>query len=162
MEERFCRKMVVKRLKEIREEARLEALFAAYVLTQGLSVRGERLVKAIKRESEEGFYPLYLALLAYKEEAGLSRESLLPFLEALSGERERRSFGIVYTPAPMREFILQELWKEGEVGEDFCLLDPSCGCGGFFLTAAKLLHQRKGWEYEEILSRRIYGRQRRF
>ncbi|MBQ1490545.1 MAG: Eco57I restriction-modification methylase domain-containing protein, partial [Blautia sp.] len=32
-----------------------------------------------------------------------------------------------------------------------------CGCGGFFLTASRLLHQRKGWEYEEILSRRVYG-----
>lgn len=157
MAEYHNRRYVLKALQGISSEKREEALFAACLKVKGKNPRSPRLICALEAEGEEGFGPLVEALSRYEEAAGLTREQLIRLLQEMTPGEEAHALGVVYTAEPCRSFLLEELWKENEPEEDFLLCDPSCGCGGFLLTAAELLHGRLGWPYERIFTRHLFG-----
>ncbi len=85
--------------------------------------------------------------------AGLVLSHALRF-RLIQGPRGRRSFrpdaggarsaGSVHTPADLAEEIIRVAWQPEEAGEDFHVLDPSCGGGQFLVAAAPRLCQDTG------------------
>lgn len=89
----------------------------------------------------------------------LTLEDLVSIFEYVISPADKEVNGAVYTPSYIREYIIREIlcewpkstWCEKKYG------DIACGCGGFFLTLAQILHEFTGCTFFEIFKNNIYG-----
>ena len=88
----------------------------------------------------------------------LSIEDILELFEFVISPAEKEVNGAVYTPLYIREYIVKEALKRYSDTElsNIKIGDLSCGCGGFFITAALYIHQKTGNPIHEIISN-FYG-----
>lgn len=88
----------------------------------------------------------------------LSIENLVEFFEFVISPENKETNGAVYTPTRIREYIISSILSKIPAKDlrDTKFADISCGCGGFFLTLAKQLHQT-GLSYSHIYENNIYG-----
>lgn len=88
----------------------------------------------------------------------LSIENILELFEFVISPAEKEVNGAVYTPLYIREYIVKEVLKKYSDTElsNIKIGDLSCGCGGFFITAALYMHQKTGNPIHEIISN-FYG-----
>lgn len=82
-------------------------------------------------------------------ESGCTPESLSVNFEKSIVQNERKKNGQYYTPKSVVKYILSQL----KIRSDSTILDPSCGCGSFLLTAYDLLGEKHGKSF----LRNIYG-----
>lgn len=82
-------------------------------------------------------------------EKGYTPDSLGVYFEKTIIEKERKNSGQYYTPRSIVEYIFSQL----DVKEDSVILDPSCGCGSFLLTAYDIL----GKKYGKSFMKNLYG-----
>ena len=85
-------------------------------------------------------------------------EDLIEFFELVISPAEKEVNGAVYTPLYIREFIVKNTLSAFS-DEDLMNLkigDLSCGCGGFFITAALYINKRTNTPINEIISN-FYG-----
>jgi len=80
---------------------------------------------------------------------GHTPDSLGIYFEKTIKEKERKNHGQYYTPRLIVKYILSQL----DIQEDSTILDPSCGCGSFLLTAYDLL----GKKYGRACIKNLYG-----
>lgn len=88
----------------------------------------------------------------------LSIEDILELFEFVISPAEKEVNGAVYTPLYIREYVVKESLK-GYSNEELLNIkigDLSCGCGGFFITAAIYIHKKTGASIHEIISN-FYG-----
>ena len=85
-------------------------------------------------------------------------EELIEFFEFVISPAEKEVNGAVYTPLYIREYIVEEVLKRYSDAEllNIKIGDLSCGCGGFFITAAVYIYQRTRTPLNEIISN-FYG-----
>ena len=90
---------------------------------------------------------------------GLELETLVRLFEFVVSPADRIVTGAVYTPKRIRSTIIsnclgkksrEELW-------DLRVADIACGCGGFLMDVARLIHQKTGKTYTEIYHENIFG-----
>lgn len=88
----------------------------------------------------------------------LSIEDILELFEFVISPAEKEVNGAVYTPLYIREYIVKETLKRYSNLEltKIKIGDLSCGCGGFFITAALYIHKKTGHPIHEIISN-FYG-----
>lgn len=88
----------------------------------------------------------------------LSIEDILELFEFVISPAEKEVNGAVYTPLYIREYIVKEALRRYSDTElsNIKIGDLSCGCGGFFITAALYIHQKTGNPIHEIISN-FYG-----
>lgn len=88
----------------------------------------------------------------------LSIEDILELFEFVISPAEKEVNGAVYTPLYIREYIVKEALRRYSDTElsNIKIGDLSCGCGGFFITAARYIHQKTGNPIHEIISN-FYG-----
>lgn len=80
-------------------------------------------------------------------------EDLIEFFELVISPAEKEVNGAVYTPLYIREFIVRTTLSTFS-NEDLLNLkigDLSCGCGGFFITAALYIHQKTNTPINDII-----------
>ena len=88
-----------------------------------------------------------------------SLEDLTELFEFVISPSDRKISGAIYTPKAIRERIVDEVIR----GLDQTQLlhkrfaDIACGCGGFFLTIAILIHQQTGKKFADIYRDNILG-----
>lgn len=85
-------------------------------------------------------------------------EDLIELFELVISPAEKEVNGAVYTPLYIREFIVKNTLSAFS-DEDLMNLkigDLSCGCGGFFITAALYINKRTNTPINEIISN-FYG-----
>ena len=85
-------------------------------------------------------------------------EDLIEFFELVISPAEKEVNGAVYTPLYIREFIVTHTLNAFS-NEDLLNLkigDLSCGCGGFFITAALYIHHKTNAPINNIISN-FYG-----
>lgn len=85
-------------------------------------------------------------------------EDLIEFFEFVISPAEKEVNGAVYTPLHIREYIVNEVLKGYTDVElrNLKIGDLSCGCGGFFITAAIYIHQKTHAPINEFISN-FYG-----
>ena len=88
----------------------------------------------------------------------LSIEDILELFEFVISPAEKEVNGAVYTPLYIREYIVKETLKKYSDLEltKIKIGDLSCGCGGFFITAALYIHKKTGNPIHKIISN-FYG-----
>ncbi|MBQ4059488.1 MAG: N-6 DNA methylase [Lachnospiraceae bacterium] len=84
----------------------------------------------------------------------LTLDFLVELFEQIVPETEKKEKGIVYTPVEIKEYIVSQVCRSNNAPT---VIDPSCGCGSFLVTAAQYIHQKYGINYSEIISQKIYG-----
>lgn len=88
-----------------------------------------------------------------------SLEDLTEMFEFVLSPSDRKISGAIYTPKVIRERIVDEVVQgldTHQLGEKR-FADISCGCGGFFLTIADLIHRRTNKSFSEIYRENIIG-----
>ena len=89
-----------------------------------------------------------------KTDMMLSMESIVELLEQIVPEGEKKEKGIVYTPREIKEYIISRVCQTKNAPT---VIDPSCGCGAFLVTAAQYIHQKFNMSYCDIISQNIFG-----
>ncbi len=97
-------------------------------------------------------------LVINKEVKKFGIEELIELFEFAISPADRIINGAIYTPRPIREFIVQRAFysKRNNI-ENAKIADIACGCGGFLFTAAKLLKKRTKKSYSDIFRDNIFG-----
>ena len=91
---------------------------------------------------------------------GMGLDTIEAIFEALLSDGHIKNLGAVYTPAPIRDFIIQESLRNcGPLapGALPTVLDPACGSAGFLISAAGILHRTCGLPYDLIFGRCLLG-----
>lgn len=136
-------------------------LVSTYVVINRLNAGGDFSEKYIINENNHSselplFTQLYnLITLNYNR---FALEDLIEFFEFVISPAEKEVNGAVYTPSYIREYVVKESFK-GYSNEELVNIkigDLSCGCGGFFITAAIYIHKKTGAPIHEIISN-FYG-----
>ena len=89
----------------------------------------------------------------------INLEDLIQLFEYVISPSDRIITGAVYTPQYIRECILRTS-IDGYSSEELAGLkfaDISCGCGGFLMDVAYLLHEKTGKSYKQIFQDNIFG-----
>lgn len=84
----------------------------------------------------------------------LSLNELIAIFEMLVPQSEKKEKGIVYTPETITRYIVSNTLNCEHIPT---VLDPSCGCGAFLVTAAEYMNEKFGVSYSEIISSYLYG-----
>ena len=86
-------------------------------------------------------------------------EDLIELFECVLSPQEKIVNGAVYTPKFIRDYVIEKIYQGIEVTEikNKKLADMSCGCGAFLLTAARLIHQKTGKSYRDIIQENLFG-----
>ncbi|WP_442589688.1 HsdM family class I SAM-dependent methyltransferase [Pedobacter sp. AW31-3R] len=93
-----------------------------------------------------------------KHTAAYTVEDLIELFEYVVSPTEKVVNGAVYTPAYIRDFIINSLLDQTQAPNDTCTLyDPACGCGGFLLTYSACIKILTGRSYRQIYSEQVYG-----
>lgn len=82
------------------------------------------------------------AFVNYVKE-GHSHESICSLFEKSLQKFDRKDLGQYYTPKSIVEYMLSEL----AIKKDSIILDPSCGCGSFLLTASDIFKKKYGIQF---------------
>ena len=89
----------------------------------------------------------------------ISLETLVKLFEFVISPADRVVTGAVYTPKRIREKILQSCLgdKKADALRRIRVADISCGCGGFLMDVALLIHQETDKTYAKIFRDNIFG-----
>ncbi len=83
-------------------------------------------------------------------------EDVISIFEQTVPANEKTKNGAIYTPAYIREFIVNHLYSEdANRFRNGLIIDPACGCGAFLYTAA-LVNKNSTNTFQSVLSR-LYG-----
>lgn len=136
-------------------------LVSSFVAINRLDVHNselKELIIGIDNHSEElDFFIQFYKLLSSNYEQ-LDIEDLIELFEFVISPAEKEVNGAIYTPLYIREYIVKETLQKYTNTEliNIKIGDLSCGCGGFFVTAALYIHQKTGTSINKIVSN-FYG-----
>ena len=90
---------------------------------------------------------------------GIELETLVQLFEFVVSPADRVVTGAVYTPQRIRSAIIYNCIKNKTLNELWTLrvADVSCGCGGFLMDIAQLIHQKTRKTYADIFKENIFG-----
>lgn len=94
-----------------------------------------------------------------KCECDYTLEELTKLFEFVISPSDRKITGAIYTPDYIRERIVAEV-TDGMQPDEIAtkrFADIACGCGGFFLTIAQLIHNQCGKSFADIYCENILG-----
>lgn len=136
-------------------------LVSSFVAINRLDVQNSELNKliiGIDNHSEElELFAQFYELLSSNYEQ-LDIEDLVELFEFVISPAEKEVNGAIYTPLYIREYIVKgtlQKYTNQELG-NIKIGDLSCGCGGFFITAALYIHKRTGNSINKIIAN-FYG-----
>jgi methylase of polypeptide subunit release factors len=86
-------------------------------------------------------------------------ETLVQLFEFVVSPADRVVTGAVYTPKRIRNAIISNCIGDKTIDNLWTIriADISCGCGGFLMDMAQLIHQKTGKAYVDIFKENIYG-----
>ena len=83
--------------------------------------------------------------------------TLVNIFELLLSKEQIKEYGAVYTPQPIKEFIIEELIKNDDINVNTKFLDPACGCGSIIISLAEYINKKYGLSYCNIFKTMIFG-----
>lgn len=94
------------------------------------------------------------SLSLFTDSKGLSMSDMVELFECLSPESEKKKKGIVYTPLEIKEYIVNNTLSFDKIPY---VIDPSCGCGAFLITAAEVMIAKYHLTPAQIINQYLYG-----
>lgn len=84
-------------------------------------------------------------------------EDMINLFEFVISPSDRIVTGAIYTPKNIRDYILGRCLDTIYSLYDIHVADIACGCGGFLMDAAKIIHRKTKKSYYDIFRQNIYG-----
>ena len=134
-------------------------LVSAYLELNDRTVKRNALLRSYsipKLSNEHKHLEAFLEVVK-GESKKMTLEDLTQQFEFVISPADRVVTGAVYTPAEIREYIVDSIISRKTLTQDYKVADIACGCGGFLLTAAAKLKALTNYSYEEIFKSHIFG-----
>ena len=130
-------------------------IVSSFLVSFGLNPeKGDFIQNYVIRENDID----YSSFLAFRKICDFHDfEDLIKIFEFVISPQEKIVTGAVYTPAVVREFIVENCFEEIGDLENVTVCDPACGCSGFLLTASKFIHERTQKPYFDIFRDNVFG-----
>lgn len=77
--------------------------------------------------------------------------------ESILDENYKNKNGIVFTPKYISDFICKNTFSNVRNIDSIKIIDPSCGCGIFLISAIEIIKQQTNKSIKEILKNQIFG-----
>lgn len=123
-----------------------------YSFATSNAIRIEGLISNyLKDEDDETLQKINAFLSSFKK---LTWADLVEAFELLVPNAEKKGKGVVYTPEAIKSFIFDRCIISKHVPY---IIDPSCGCGSFLLTAAQYLNKKYRISIKEAVEKYIFG-----
>ena len=137
-------------------------LVSSFVRALGISIpRSVYLSSFIIKAGDEDYASLdsFCKVLMAEYSGRLGLETLVQLFEFVVSPADRIVSGAVYTPQRIRRAIISHcIGDKTEVElRNLRIADISCGCGGFLMDVAMLIHENTGKSYSDIYSNNIFG-----
>lgn len=84
-------------------------------------------------------------------------EDLVKAFEYVISPEDRVISGAIYTPTPIRDFILDQTFNDLDNLYTIKVCDPACGCASFLYSACLKIHDQTGRTFSEIYRDNIFG-----
>lgn len=137
------------------EPSLVNGLFvAAFASVKGWEVERCTVIKNLKR-IESQTVTEFIHILN-ENSFGYTLEELIQLFEFVVSPSDRIVTGAVYTPPNIRKIILRNTMGDGDL-QEMRIADVSCGCGGFLMDVARLIHSQTGKSYLDIFRDNLYG-----
>lgn len=98
-----------------------------------------------------------LAFLDKQNVKMINLEDMIKLFEFVISPSDRIVTGAIYTPKKIRKYILDACLRKGTDLSHIRIADIACGCGGFLMDAARMIHEATKMPYRDIFKRCIYG-----
>lgn len=134
-------------------------LISAYIKVNGYVVQNNTLLlEHIIEDDDDGYLNRFVEILD-EENITLNEEQLIHLFEFVISPAEKEVNGAVYTPAYIRDYIVENVLENFNLQEisHKKYADISCGCGGFFFTLINAIKARCNVTVSSIISDCIYG-----
>ena len=82
-------------------------------------------------------------------------EFIIELFEALIDKNNKNENGIVFTPKYIADYINYNCIQD--FSDETKIIDPSCGCGIFIISAAEMISKKYKIEIKKILNNNVYG-----
>jgi len=92
-----------------------------------------------------------------KENINFGFCEIIELFEYIIPKEEKSKNGIVYTPEFIKQYIIENVFKNKKSISDILVCDLSCGCGGFLFTASRYIKEKTGGTYFQIFKNNIFG-----
>jgi len=135
-------------------------IISAYIYTNNIPIlENTFLLEYVITEGDEEEYRRLGDFLELSGEvyATLTLETVIKLFEFVVSPADRIVNGAIYTPAHIREYIVNRALNDQDNLDQVVMGDIACGCAGFLFTAAEELHNRTGRAYAQIFRENIYG-----
>lgn len=98
-----------------------------------------------------------IKIILKENDISTNLEEIIELFEVLYEESKKEERGIIFTPKYIADYIVEESLSEVyEINEPISIVDPSCGCGVFLVSAIEYLHNKTGKSVNEIMEY-VYG-----
>lgn len=137
-------------------------IISSYIYINNLKIANNKLLKSLiisKNDGKEWLSLNTFLNLIQKYGNKFSIEDLIQLFEFVISPAEKEVNGAVYTPAYIREYIIDKTLEHhtNTPCETLLFGDISCGCGGFFYTLSKKLQEKFDISFEQIYRKHIVG-----
>jgi type I restriction-modification system DNA methylase subunit len=126
------------------------SLVKIFLDNYGLKTKNKFLMNILK--SENKIVTIELKKFVTYKKINLDLMTLEKIFELMQERENKKKTGTFYTPYFIANFIVNNTIKE--VGN---VLDPSCGCGSFLISALKRLKELNGKNILYLIEHKIYG-----
>lgn len=86
-----------------------------------------------------------------------SIENIIEVFELVVSPEEKVITGAIYTPEPIREFILDQILNKTTNLGAIKVCDPACGCASFLYSASIKIHKLTGKPLSDVYQENIFG-----
>lgn len=135
---------------------------SAFVSLRGLRIENNRLLSNLlidKNDERYGYLQELIALIQKHHQNQITIEDLVSLFEFVISPADRIVTGAIYTPKLIRTKIINRCMSSLTKEQMSCIrvADIACGCGGFLMDAALVLHNKTGNSFFKIYKESIYG-----
>lgn len=152
----------LKRNKLVDTKAINRLFVSAFVSLRGLRVINNHLISNLLiRENDEQYANLqeFIAIIHHNLPDQITIEDLVKLFEFVISPADRIVTGAIYTPVYIRHKIIKTCLETITIEklQTIRVADIACGCGGFLVDLASLLHRRTENSYSQIFKDSIFG-----
>ncbi|WP_352258949.1 N-6 DNA methylase [Psychrobacter sp. TB55-MNA-CIBAN-0194] len=133
-------------------------IVSAFVKANNISVNNNKFILSYLVCESSIYFSQYCDFLNRVKESIISftLEHLIQMFEFVISPSDRIVSGAIYTPNYIREYIINTVSYRKKVKKS-TFVDISCGCGGFLLTTAQVLKQKKNLDFKDIYENYLFG-----
>lgn len=151
------------RRKKLTDTLQINRLFvSAFVALRKLSINNNHLLSELLITKEDEQYSTlqeFITLLRHSYSDVIKIEDLITLFEFVISPADRIVTGAIYTPKYIRNIIIESCLVDIPIKQMHTIrvADIACGCGGFLMDMALLLHEKTGRSFFSIYQESIYG-----